>query len=299
MAYLSTTTPEYPIITWQVTIPDISITVRIGIISDTITIPAGDYWGYAENTAGVALNTSLMGILADRVQECLRGGGDIGNFSGLSSIVIAGSYEWRLAGDVRYLAGKLQFLVDTPSSNIQVTIPTNNSDFGSDGTAPDFSISTITTVGYSDFNLAGYWAPYNQTVYDERRSERQTFQTEAAYQNNIQTISWGPSKTRRLLQFPFVYAAYVYQYRRALSVFSEAAQTDTDDPNNLLDNLFEAAGDGLQMRIYQDEGEYRLGTVVGPDMNDLQTWLDDISGRGALWSVDILFVDQGSVGGAI
>ncbi len=300
MAYFSDTTPEFPVITWLYTIDsafDVSVTYNAATFSGSF--PAGSYWGFGTETSGDASSDSLMGQLASVVEDIMQ---DPAKHN-VAAAQFDGGYAWS-SGDVIALRGQIIGSGFVPATDVEVTLTSNNSVFGSDGTSPDFDISSITFTGSGDWNVAGYWSPYQKTVYDERDYLDTVFGAEAIDSNSTSVVRWGSQKTNRMLEFPDVYAAYVYQYRRVLEVFSSAAKTNTSDPNNLLENLRNAAintGSDFTYRIYQDDGEYREGRLIqGDKLASLDAFIEDVSARGARWRVSIPFRDLGtSTGGAI
>lgn len=306
MAYLDQTTPEFPITTWQVTTNDLQVDVTAdfgaGLQTFSQIFPAGDYWGYESQLAGppwLQQPTSLIGQLGSIIQSILQ---DPGGFNQAGALVET-QMLWGTSGATTWLQG--QFFVSGLvglSSSIAVTLP-----LGSDATLfgvdPITGILTLanltptTAAGTNVFNSAGYWAPYNLTVLDDRKFTREISQTLGLYSGTVDTLQWGEERLERLLTFPFVYVAYIYAYRRQLQVFSDVASTAISDPNNLLENLIEAAALNLQMRIWQDNGQYRSGYVLSEVLSDTDASLSDVSGRGALWSVSIPFIDINVNGG--
>ncbi len=300
MSYFSDTTPEFPVISWLYNIPDaFVVSVIYNAATFVSTFSAGNYWGFANDSSNVADADSLMGALATAVQEAMTNPAK----HNVPAAVIEGGYEWS-TGDTIALRGSLTASGFVMATDIRVVVSQTSMQpvFGSDGTSPDFDI--IAGVGYGDFNVAGFWAPYQKTVYDERGYRDTTYGSEGIDSNSTSVVRWGSQKINRLLEFPDVYAAYVYEYRRVLAVFSTPARTDPTDPNNLLQNLRDAAidtGSNFTYRIYQDDGEYREGRIIESDrLQSLESFVDDVSARGARFKVSIPFRDLGtSVGGAI
>ncbi len=298
--YFSETTPEFPVISWLHNIEsDILIEVTYDSATYSGTINSGYYWGFATDSSGDADNDSLMGVLAAAVEDVMTDAAKHNE----PACVITGGYQWE-TGSVIALVGTMNLSGFTPATSIEVQIMTAGeaSTFGSDGSNPDFNIGAI-VIGKGDFNVAGFWAPYQKTVYDEREYKDTVFGSEGLTTNTTSVVKWGSQRTNRLLEFPIVYASYIFQYRRELDGFSTPARTDKDDPNNLLQTLRDAAletSTDFTYRIYQDDGEYREGRLVqSRSLESLDSFLTDVSGRGAIWKVSIPFRDLNvSVGGA-
>lgn len=309
MAYFSQTTPDFPVISSQVTIP--SVTVEVESVSTgtffSRTIAPGDYWGYDNvysGTAGTYVNSSnsLLGTLANQVTDILTV-----DF-GLAGLNVFSQQDWVL-GPPHAIRSRFFVVGGGLPSDFIVRVLSEAETFGltpAVGTGiGSFTISSITLQGLTDFNAAGYFAPYNLTVLDDRRFTREVYQRESSFATPISTNVWGITKTRRVISFPFVYASYCFNYRRELTEFSTPASTFTIDPNNTLQAYLENVADGRQSRIYQDNatpttsgGQYREGVYVGEGLQDTANVTEDVSGNGQLFSVSLEFVDQGSIGGA-
>tara|TARA_B100000497_G_C7607228_1_gene364660 strand:+ start:191 stop:1081 length:891 start_codon:yes stop_codon:yes gene_type:complete len=289
MSYFDQTTPEYPIISWIESVPAMNIDVTYDGVTEQTSVPASSLWGFATDSSGVADADSLLGYLAEAVQDNLVAE------HGIALATVTGGYEWRTDGSEIVLKGKLTLSGFTPATNVVVELDTNHSIFGLE-VSGDYTIPSVVS-GYSDFSAAGYWAPYNKTVYDDRTFENTSFSAETISGDNLSVVKWGDRKTFRILEFPTVYAAYVYEYRRELAVFSDPAGTNVDDPNNLLINLQTAASatnTNFKLRIYQDDGEYRLGYLFDQELMTSSTgFLEDISARGAMFKVTIPLRDLG------
>ena len=296
MAYFSETTPQYPVISWKHNIADdITVSVEYNSVSFDGTLAAGDYWGFGMDGSGDATSDSLLGILAATIQGVLN---DPAKHN--LAVTLSGEYVWT-GGDPNSLIGRINVDAGTiAASNVEVTLSSNKSDFGSDGVGVDLTISNISLSGSTDFSLAGYWAPYNASVLDDRDFQDTTFAVESISGDSTSVVKWGTQKIKRVLTFPVVYAAYVFAYRAGESGFASPAERNVLDPNNLLENLKTAvAGTATDftLRVYQDDGEYRSGRVIDADkLQSLESYISDISARGAMYEVTIPLVDLGDAG---
>jgi hypothetical protein len=297
MAYFSSTTPDYPVITWEHNIAaDITVTVEYNSVSYNGTIAAGDYWGFAMNSSSEADADSLMGILASTVEDVLT---DPAKHN--LSVTLSAEYDWSTTTPY-VLIGRINVDSGTiPASNVEITLSSNKADFGSNGlSADDITISNISLNGSTDFSVAGFWAPYNKSVLDDRDYVDTTYSVESISGDSTSVVKWGTQKTKRVLTFPVVYAAYIFAYRAGDSGFADPADRNVLDPNNLLQNLKSAVagtGSDFTLRIYQDEGEYRSGRVVDSDkLQSLESYIKDISARGAMYEVTIPMTDLGDAG---
>lgn len=296
MAYFSETTPQYPVISWKHNIAaDITVSVEYNSVSFDGTLAAGDYWGFGMDGSGDATSDSLLGILAATIQGVLN---DPAKHN--LAVTLSGEYVWT-GGDPNSLIGRINVDAGTiAASNVEVTLSSNKSDFGSDGVGVDLTISNISLSGSTDFSLAGYWAPYNASVLDDRDFQDTTFAVESISGDSTSVVKWGTQKIKRVLTFPVVYAAYVFAYRAGESGFASPAERNVLDPNNLLENLKSAiAGTATDftLRVYQDDGEYRSGRVVDSSkLRSLESYLKDISARGAMYEVTLPLTDLGDAG---
>ena len=296
MAYFSETTPEYPVISWKHNLAaNITVSVEYNSVSFDGVIAAGDYWGFTLDSSGDAEADSLMGILASTVEDVLN---DPAKHN--LAVTLSGEYAWT-GGDPNSLIGRINVDAGTiAASNVEVTLSSNKADFGSDGVGVDLTISNISLRGSTDFSVAGYWAPYNASVLDDRDFQDTTFAVESISGNSTSVVKWGTQKIKRVLTFPVVYAAYVFAYRASESGFATPAQRNVLDPNNLLQNLKTAVAgtaSDFTLRVYQDDGEYRSGRVIDADkLQSLESYISDISARGALYEVTIPLIDLGDAG---
>jgi len=298
MSYIQS--PEFPVITWLQDIPAaITVNVLYNAKTEVGTVPIGQYWGFGTDLSGDASSDSLMGVIASTVQETFTNPLK----HNVPGALIGAGYEWSSGTDIT-LNGFMSSSGFAPVSDIEVSLLSSNEIWGSDGTSPDFDITTITNKGFSDFNIASFFSPYQKTWYDERDYTDTVYGARSISGDNTSIVRWGTQTTNRLIEFPNVYAAYVYAYRRQLAEFSTPAHTEIADPNNLLENMRNAAidtGNNFTFRIYQDDGQYRQGRLIqGDRLNSLESYVSDVSARGARFKVSIPFIDLGtSTGGAI
>jgi hypothetical protein len=300
MAYFDQTTPEFPICSWQISLPLTAVTVEnVGTgISFIRNIPAGDYWGYNPVWNGIESVAnpidSLIGILAQTVEDILNL-----DFADPGLPQLVGKQNWVVNPGSTYLRPRIEVAAGFTSADYLVTVPVPEV-FGFSPTGE--TLVQLTGLLNATYNSSGYFSPYNETVLDDRKNTREIYQRESSFAAPISTNIWGVTKTRRVLSWPFVYAAYVYRYRRVLPVFADAAKVLSDDPNNLLENWIEGVADGRVTRVFQDEasaasiaGEYRFGVVVGDPLRDTSAALEDVSGNGQIFSTTIEIIDQGTV----
>jgi len=307
MAYLDQTTPEFAVISWLVDLPatqiDVTADFGAGPATFSTTIPAGQYWGFNTNVAGVDLSVpageeTLMGALAAAVQFLLN---DPGSFN-IPAAVITPVRLWRETLGVRRLATRFDAfgVGGLLAPGINITFPAGNELFFGEKPGGSITINNLTFDGFNEINNAGYYAPYNLTILDTRNFNNTVYSAESISGNRTEVVSWGNEKEGRVLTFPFVYAAYVYDYRRSLPVFSNVALTDVDDPNNLLQRVREAAVGGGQnfiFRVFQDNAEYSESYLIQQDrLDNLDGYLEDVSGNGQLFSVSIPFRTINKVG---
>jgi hypothetical protein len=291
MSYLSTTTPDFPVISWLVTLPTIDVDVTAdfgaGPLTFTRTIPAGtQLWGFNTDALGVDQPDSILGAVAAAAEDII-----INDF-GVAGTVTC-TRLWNNTGTVNYLAGRFDYAGPAPVGNIVISFPLAGTEsFVGEPSGGVITISNLTGFGFNAFNCAGYFAPYNLTVLDNRNFENTVYSAESISGNRLEVVSWGNEKEGRVLTFPFVYAAYLYDYRRALAVFSDVALTDPDDPNNLLQRLREAAlsASNFEFRVFQDNAEYSTSYITQQSrLENLNDYAEDVSGAGQLFSVTIPF----------
>lgn len=299
MSYFQT--PEFPVLAWKHTIEsDITVAVEYNSVSYNGTLAAGDYWGFTTNTTNTASSDSLLGVLASTIEDVLN---DPAKHN--LSVALSGSHSWTggsensLIGSISVEAGSIA------ASNVEVNLSSNASDFGSDGVGNDLTISNISLNGSTDFSLAGYWAPYDKAVRDDRDYQDSAYSVLNITGNSTSIVKWGDQRIRRVLTFPIVYAAYIFDYRASDSGFADPAERNVLDPNNLLQNFKTAVAgtsSDFTIRVFEDHGKYRSGRVVDTKaLTSLESYISDISARGAMFEVTIPMVDLGDsgvVGGA-
>jgi len=286
-------TPNYPVVSWQLVLDGTDlVSVTIGGTTHSSVIPAGSYYGFATDASGVPTSDSLAYQVAAVIQDIIV------NDFGVAAYTCTASYLFLAPGYPR-----TRFVRSHMSAPATVVTITGGSisikDLGFN-TTMEWDHDIFQTGISSDYSGAGFWAPNNLTVYDDRNRTVTSFVTEGIYTSSVSAVQWGSPKTRCLLTIPLTYAAFIYLYRRQDSGFSDVAQTDVDDPNNLLENLFEQASVGTEFRIYQSAGKYWTAYMTDSSkINDMNSNLEDVSGRGAIWSVTLSFLLLEASGGAI
>jgi len=251
----------------------------------TVPLSGSNLWGFSIGAAaalGTCQPDSLAGWLRDEVNTVTTG-------SDLSA-----NYEW--PPGMPALRGTPSTVYSRPSgATITVEFRVGGvanlafaKDFGFDSTSITF---TAGGARRTKFNSAGYFSPYpNFVARDFQSVIDPVFITENSTGTVIEVVRWGSKKTDRTIEFPTVYAADVYLYRRENAGFATPAERDVADPNNLLENLFTAAGEGSPFRIYETDEDYNLANIVDQNMvRDMSKAVTDISGRGAMYEVAVKF----------
>lgn len=287
-------TPNFPIVTWQY---DFTTSTNVVEVSGTditgspatINLTSKNLWGFDYDSigaAGTCSSSSISGWLRDQINLLISSGANlVANWAWPSTLPAnqgTPSTRWTRA----------------TGNNITLTFKRNGSAstelaavFGFNG-----SSETITTFGKNtDWNSAAYWSPYPQyTCRDMRNIIAPVFISENSDGTIVEAVNWGAEKTDRILEYPTVYAADIWLYRRQNADFATPANRETGDPNNLLQNMFSAGRFGAAMRIWENTSYYRNAFMTDQDkLRSMEKSLDDISARGAMYEVSLLFRDLG------
>ena len=260
-------TPNYPVISWPVYYTDEADTLDIECdgVTDSFFPSDLDFqgvYGFSSNDLGGALSDSLHGLLATKIEDFLIS--DCGYATASCSAV----YDWTLPGWplVRFVVNNVPEDITISPSSKEVS-----EFFGIrwDGGAGEVVIDSVTEEGSTDFNSAGYWAPHNLTCYDDRVLISPATYTAQSLDGTVnKTVAWSSSKTRRQLTFPFVRPSYLWLYRRQDTGWATPAGLDITDPNNLFQNMMEAARrnntsqDSTIFRVYADGDNYREACLI-------------------------------------
>jgi len=322
-------TPDYPIITWKVPIPvdyEISITIS-GVtrrfVINQITLPTMSWESDAVTgdllLYGYDIRSSVVTSPLDTVARCLKLGfekllkssttPDVPNglpdggfgFSGwLGSI----NYQYLNSTSFgrlgRYL--ELSFFSNPTGGSGSLTLNFGSlfdSAFGWDTQTQSFSGTGSLLTSRSDINPAGTWIPDNRTFIEVRDSVAAAYSAVSSYNvNSYRTISWGLNKEQMILEFPFVYAAQIYPYRRTDTRFADP-YFDPNDPNDLYQSLVEASRLGRPYRIWWNfisgipaTFDYEDFFIADQEfINSVNSSLEDVSdNRGKLYQVTIPFI---------
>lgn len=241
--------PRYPLLTWSKTI---SVGVNDGVrviangVAATLTIPAGTYWGYAVNGAGV--------VQAD---------------------ALAFAFRNALVTHPQVTACTVTYLDELPGNprtkwdvNLAALVAGDGVDWLHAGTTVDpewlgfigSGLSAFTADPMplkSDHNSAAYYSPNRDGVDDASNPTELSYGTRSPFVPSSHVrVSWG-SVTRRTVRWPYVDAAYVLQRYADDVVFATVSGRLTSDPNNTLEAVLEAAGAvDPDFRLYTEDGVY-------------------------------------------
>ena len=232
----------YPLISWKVTVPAFTIDVSVGgAAAETLNIPAGDYWGWrTTGTESSGTRLAASDSLADRLSDTLKTHtgilpattGRYGNPSGLGlgyyidfNLISSGaSVAITATSDPAALA--LFGMTSTTAlkvAGVNQTITTRTAgvwrpyDVGNPRCEPVF-----TAVG------SGAWSPYDASSNDRIRVGGQ--------------LGW-------VVDWPFVNASDITREVNGLADYLPLANRVTGDTNGTLDDLIDAAADGLELLL--------------------------------------------------
>jgi len=280
--------PEYPVIVWQVPIPDgytIEVTVASvgtkrfviseGSLTDSpYTIDfsrdnsTGDLLLYGYDVPYAAASSprdTVARMLSYAVKKVLTSAATVNIPQGLPDGGF--NYTWGVGntGQLRYtydgprglgVLGRyleLEFSSNPTGSTNAITIDFGSqhaSIFGWDTQTQAFTGSGANLTQTSTINPPGMWTPDNRTLMEVRDSVASTSSTISAYNNtSYRNLTWGTNKTTMLLDIPLVYAAQIYEYRRTDTRFATPYFSVTD-PNNLYEGLINAGRANRRFRIW-------------------------------------------------
>ena len=234
----------YPLISWKVSVPSFTIDVSVaGAAAQTLTIPAGDYWGWrttgTENAAQVrsAAPDSLARVLATTLATHLS----------ISPFGTFGRYGNPSGLGIGYRIETLSFssIVLTATSDAAalalfgITAPFT---FQTGGFPPVFQSITIRTAGvWRPYDVgnprcepvytavgSGAWSPYDASTNDRIRVGGQ--------------LGW-------VVDWPFVNASDITREVNGLADYLPLANRVPGDTNGTLDDLLEAAANGRELLL--------------------------------------------------
>jgi hypothetical protein len=298
-------TNTYPVISWKPSIegtvtftydPTGTPTVKVVNLADTFS---SDFWGFASSGsndgAEICDANSIQGKLASELQSFYV------NDVSIANAKVSGTYDWSGFGWPRWILAAEGSIVENTTIEFDTVDTARQFGFNTGS----FNFSSITLKKFMDFNSAGYWAPRQRTVYDDRHTINPDVKTSVSTQGNTyKTVPWGDNKTVRRLEFPFVRPPYMYRYRSADFNFADPAGRSVDDTNNTFEAMNEAARDlranntSRQFRIYSSDGLYRIGYIIDEaNVTDSSLNQEAVSSRAAYWNVSVVFRDEPGNGG--
>jgi hypothetical protein len=309
--------PNFPIITWQVDFSDANYEIVItgaDVDSGTCTINLNSGLRTAGGT-GAAINTTLTNQLLGGLWGCAPGVVNTCEPESLSgwlrdvindpAVMSAGGdvlalYTWPTTTAANRGTPSTRWLRGAGADTITVSFYKNSAlstDLGKrfGFNSSSFNILYLTPTN-TTFNSCCYWAPYPMyTTRDLRSYVDPVFITENSDGSVVEAVRWGSRKRTRLLEYPTVFAADVYEYRRDTTGFATPAQRNIADPNNLLEDLWEAAALGKLLRVYSNNEVYREAYMTDQaKVREMSTSLEDISAREAMFQVNLMLRDLGT-----
>jgi hypothetical protein len=236
----------YPLISWRVAVPAFTIDVTVGTgVAQTLTIQAGDYWGWrstgAENVSGtrLAASDSLADVLADALKThtsigALGASGRYGNLSGLGvgyHIAFASVFQSVAITATSDPAALALFGI----TSLPFTLQTG-------GFPPVFQSVTTRTAGvWRPYNVdggrcepvfeavgSGAWSPYNPAINDRVLVSS--------------TLGW-------VATWEFVEASDITREVNGLADYLPLAGRLAGDDNGTLDDLIYAAASGGELLL--------------------------------------------------
>jgi len=235
----------YPLISWKVTVPAFTIDVSVGgAAAETLNIPAGDYWGWrTTGTESSGVRLAASDSLADRLADTLLthtgvlgATGQYGNPSGLgigyyiSFNLLSGGASVAITATSDPAALALFGITSLPFSlrltgifALPQVVTTRTAgvwrpyDVGNPRCEPVF-----TAVG------SGAWSPYDASSNDRIRVGGQ--------------LGW-------VVDWPFVNASDITREVNELADYLPLANRASGDTNGTLDDLIDAAADGLELLL--------------------------------------------------
>lgn len=115
-----------------------------------------------------------------------------------------------------------------------------------------------------DYTPAGLWAPNSYNCQESRTYTRDLTVTSSAFSPSVYTVNlWGEERTGVRVYLPAQNAEFVFLYRRVDSNFSQ--YTETSWPNNLLQDLIEAARENKIITVYWDSAISEEFSIQDPE----------------------------------
>lgn len=282
-------TPNYPVITWPVTV-SFSVNITIDGVTTAHTIANSGGYAWAATTSLVAVAGSIPDAVRDAVDAHAGAVAALPTYTANASQGIPWLYRFSFTTASISTAPTIVFASAADALSVGY-------DGGTTWTATSVSGTTPTTVWRftSTCNHVGYWAPYQLVVQDARDSQGRSFASESL-SGAVSVIDWG-SVTQRDLTFPVCQAGQLLLYRAADTAFAGALGRNVADTNNVLENLITAARTNALLRVVAGTptvGAYREARIVSTDrLNRVLADCQDEAGAGRLWSVTLPLRDLG------
>ena len=294
-------TPNFPVFSWNTFDLFGSMEIENNDTGNFITIDFTNVafeslWGFALGTNLNCAATSIHGYIAAQIQTFLQGDGSPG-------ATVTCNYNFTT------IPGRIlvDFVYSGGADDVLLTF------IGGSETILGFGNSTVSIflddTTNTDYNSTSYWAPFNLTCYDDRRTLAPSlFANQSLDGAIIKTRRWTSERVRRALSFPYVRPAYLWSYRREDTNYASPAGQNIADPNNLYENLLTAArrnnnnANATTFRIYANQdpttAPYRLGSVVDPLLlQDPETLVvDNANGSALYFNASVIVQDLGDDG---
>lgn len=267
---------NFPLVTWQVDLPSF-------LVNATPTLAQTGVWGFGVSSLlGDAATDSIAGRFAQLVVT----------YGGATSANAIYTYSSGLAASPTPLTWKLAFT----GGPFTVTFNTlaDAALFGFDSLTVTFSSSPSSAT---PFNPAGVWMPCGVSG-DVTRTTKQRAAASSSDMSGLTTdvVNWGQVADIEVKSTLFP-AANAFKWYATQSIYAQKAGRDVDDPNNILENMLEAAAQGVTFRCYEQAAttagftnqNYLVAKMPGVvDRNSAQSVIqpDD---EPRLWSTTGLF----------
>ena len=232
---------NFPLITWEVTLPPFTVSVAGGGAQDVEPDP-GYGFGLFDKDGDIASDDSIPGRLCLALQATLGG------------VLPQATYQFT-ANTIPSTTPLLWTLYTAYGSPIVL-------DFGTDANAAIYGFSQyIISIGGGvqetqvAYNPDGVWVPCG-VAGDVRRSTMQRAAASSSDMSGLSTdvVNWGQVANLEFLSSIFP-AANLTRWYASIDPYYTAAGRQKFDPNNTLEGLLEAAATGVTFRLYREQAD--------------------------------------------
>jgi len=277
--------PYTPVMSWQLA-QSVAFTLTVDGTAEAINKSLVDVWGYATSGGTFPAATAAT----DSVAHAMRVA--IATHVNVSSTTAA--YAWTSGGNGAGPVARIDIVTTSPIS-VAPTLAATGSNaavlgiISSPVTATALAATPTTNWRFEFGPVDGFWWPGNTECWADSRIIRAAYTAVGFANGTGEAVNWG-SREDSALVIPTVRGAYVSLARRRSPGYAAQALINPAQPNNLLDNLLDAASNSQRIRVYRTVTDYFTGKILNEStLQDVRNARESQSNQDAVAQYVVAF----------